>query len=155
MPNYNLKGMRIQGYDLGAGQGNTATFTFRPAATACNSGIASDFLGGPRVTTISFAPGDSASGWYQNPNTAMGQQVTFAGDMLIKNRSMYWFTLNGSINHNTVQTPVQIPVAPMAEAWLPQNLTSISTISGGNAFDSTQPVPGSTERLTLDFVVVV
>ncbi len=155
MPNYNLKALRVLAYDLGAGSGNTVSYTHSPAATPCATGITVDYQGGPKVTSVSFYPGDTAT-WFVNPNTANNQQYNGAGDMLIKNRCQYWITLNALITTGALpNVAIKVPIPPMGEHWLSQNTTGISTVDGGNFYDSTFPIPRSTTRLALDFVVFV
>ncbi len=153
MPNYNLKALRIQAYDLGAGSGNTVSYTFLPTATPCATGITSDYQGGPKINTVSFYSGEAVT-WFANPNVASGQQLTAVGDMLIRNRCKFWLTLNALMTTGGLpNTAVKIPVAPTGEHWLALNTTNITSVDGGNYFDSTQPIPTSNTRLSLDFVV--
>lgn len=155
MANYNIKAVRVLAYDLGTGQGNTMNYLFKPNPTLSNPGLATEFAGRPKITTISFYPGDSAT-WFSNPNFSnplAPSQLQTPADMFIKNRSVYWFTLSLLVFNNGVSTQLKMPVAPLAECWLPQNCYSMGAIVGGNTFDSTQVIPSSQTRLTLDFVV--
>ncbi len=162
MANQNLKAFQITGYDAGAGPGNTRTYTFTPPQVPCQVGLtpSQNFQGGPRTTTVAFVTPTTATSWFFNPNVTPGdlnQYQAEGADMIIVNRNReYSFTLvcTMAVNGSNV-TNVQIPVAPLTEMWLPNNLIAITQILGGNPVVPNSPIPvANTQTLTLDYIVI-
>lgn len=127
----NVRSLLWRGEDLGYGGGNTREQIFNVTVPAGAR---------PQMTTQGFAgavPVTSLLG-----TTASIQQN---GQLrVLMNRSPdYWITLTCLYFNGTGMGQVQIPIAPLQQLFLPQNLVGPGTISANSTWPIPQPPAGS------------